>query len=229
MFKKIILTTIAFILLVSAAACGGQAAAATSTATAGAQSTNASTLQSKLGAGILKLSGTDLAVTTDQAKTLLPLWKAVKSLSGANSTSTQEMTALYKQIQGALSADQLTAIEKMSWSPSDVSAIIQQYGTQTGGTQTSGAQVSQALSQAVSQAAQGQSQGSGAAPSGNPPSGGAPAGGASAGGDSAMSAINGTSQQSTSTTTQSSTPQSTDLNVLLANAVITLLQKSSAA
>ena len=47
-------------------------------------------VEQKLAIGTLKLEGTDLAVTADQAKTLLPLWKAVKTMSTDSNTSAEE-------------------------------------------------------------------------------------------------------------------------------------------
>src|SRR6266498_609956 len=47
-------------------------------------------VEQKLGIGILKLEGTSQAVTARQAQDLLPLWKAVKTLSTSNNTSPQE-------------------------------------------------------------------------------------------------------------------------------------------
>lgn len=58
-------------------------------------------LESKLAIGILKMEGTDLAITPDQAKTLLPLWKAVKTLSTSATTSPDELNAVYRQIEEA--------------------------------------------------------------------------------------------------------------------------------
>ena len=120
MFKKIVLTSIIIIvLLVGLAACGSQAnatsAGTSSTSTQqGASTPSTETVQSKLGIGILQMAGTDLAVTKEQANTLLPLWKALKSLSNDSSTSATEISALYQQIQDALTSAQVQAIGKMT-------------------------------------------------------------------------------------------------------------------
>jgi hypothetical protein len=87
-------------------------------------------VEQKLGIGILKLEGTAQAVTAQQAKDLLPLWKAVKTMATNTNTSPDEITALYKQIQGVLTPDQVQAIQKMTWTQEDLRATMQQYGVQ---------------------------------------------------------------------------------------------------
>lgn len=221
MFKKVILTSIIVILLVALSACGSQPAAATSTsaAAAGTSAVAAETAQSKLGIGILQLAGTDLAVTTDQASTLLPLWKAVKSLSKDSSTSTQEMSALYRQIQGSLTSAQVQAIEKMTWTQSELNAIVQQYTSQV-------SQVSQSTTKVTSQSS---SQPANPPDAGLGAAGGVPAGGMPAGSDLGGAATTGQAQTSSTTTQSATTSQTTQLNVLVADSVISLLQKSAAA
>lgn len=84
----------------------------------------------KLAVGILKLEGTSLAVTPAQAKILLPLWTALKALSTNNNTTTDEINALFQQMQGSLTPDQVAAIQKMTWQQSDLQTLAQQYGVQ---------------------------------------------------------------------------------------------------
>ncbi len=87
-------------------------------------------IEQKLALGTLRLEGTENAVDTEQAKTLLPLWKAVKTLSSDSNTSAQEMDALYKQIQAAMTAGQVQAIKDMNLSQTDMQALMQKYGIQ---------------------------------------------------------------------------------------------------
>lgn len=87
-------------------------------------------IESKLAIGTLALEGTSNAVTAEQAKTLLPLWKAVKSLSTSSTISTDEMNALYQQIQEAMTPDQITAINNLSLKQSDLQALQQKYNVQ---------------------------------------------------------------------------------------------------
>ena len=101
-------------------------------------------LEDKLAIGTLKLEGTDQAVTAVQAKTLLPLWKAVKTLSASNTTATAEMTALYSQIQDAMTAQQIQAIKDLNPSPSDLQALMKPSSQQSGSAAQSSSQASSA-------------------------------------------------------------------------------------
>jgi hypothetical protein len=87
----------------------------------------AQTVEDKLAVGTLKLKGTDNAITADQAKALLPLWKGVKSLAASSTTSTEELNSLYKQIEEAMTADQVQAIKDMSLTQDDFQALMKQY------------------------------------------------------------------------------------------------------
>jgi hypothetical protein len=87
-------------------------------------------VENKLALGTLTLEGTDKAVTADQAKTLLLLWKAVKSLSSSNNTSAAEMTAIYQQIQEAMTAEQMQVIQGLNLSPTEMQALMEKYGVQ---------------------------------------------------------------------------------------------------
>lgn len=87
-------------------------------------------VESKLAIGILKLEGTQNAVTSDQAKTMLPLWQAVKSLGKTTNTTDIEMNALYQQIEDTLTAEQLQAIKDLGITPDDQKALMEQYGIQ---------------------------------------------------------------------------------------------------
>jgi hypothetical protein len=109
-------------------------------------------LESKLLVGTLDLEATDQSVTAAQAKVLLPLWQQVKTLSaesnpsfranpsstaagsstpGANSTSTDEMTSVLNQIQQAMTADQLKAIDAMHLTATDVQSELEELGIPT--------------------------------------------------------------------------------------------------
>ncbi|GIV64835.1 hypothetical protein [Bellilinea sp.] len=86
------------------------------------------TLETRLAVGILKLEGSQWAITAEQARTLLPLWKAVKTLSGSDTASADEIQALYEQIQEALTAEQIQQIQAMSLTQDDIRALMEQYG-----------------------------------------------------------------------------------------------------
>ena len=78
--------------------------------------------------GTLSLEGTDLAVTAEQAAELLPLWKAVDSLSTSDTVTTVEMNAVYQQIQGIMTDEQLDAIQSMDLTSQDMTELANQYG-----------------------------------------------------------------------------------------------------
>lgn len=98
------------------------------------------TVEQKLGIGILKLEGTPQALTADEAKTILPLWQALKSMQTSNNASVDEINALFTQTKEALTPDQVTAIQKLTWTQTDMQALMQQYNIGFGGNGQGGAQ-----------------------------------------------------------------------------------------
>jgi len=87
-------------------------------------------IEDRLAIGILALEGTDQAVTPEQAQTLLPLWKAVKSLSASETASAEEISALYDQIKESMTEGQIQAIQELNPSPEDTMALMEKYGVQ---------------------------------------------------------------------------------------------------
>jgi hypothetical protein len=65
---------------------------------------------SQLALGTLMLEETDHAVTSDQARTLLPLWQALQG----GVTEEDEITAVLRGIEGAMTEEQLAAIADMA-------------------------------------------------------------------------------------------------------------------
>ncbi|WP_299025471.1 hypothetical protein [uncultured Thermanaerothrix sp.] len=88
-------------------------------------------LESKLAIGILKMDETDLALTPDQAQILLPLWKAVKTLSTSATTSPEELNAVYRQIEEALTTEQLRYIQDLQMTQEDLRALMESLGIQS--------------------------------------------------------------------------------------------------
>ena len=137
-------------------------------------------LESKLAMGILKLEGTDLAITSDQAANLLPLWKAVKTLAASDTTTQDEINALYQQIEEALTPEQLNAIKTMTWTSQEIQTLLQSFGIDT--SNFAGPQGANGLTQEerATRIAQFQSQGGGnfrgGEPGFQPPAGGGEAG-----------------------------------------------------
>jgi hypothetical protein len=137
-------------------------------------------VQTQLIMGTLELEESDAAVTTEQAAQLIPLWKAVRSLSTSDTASPAELEALLDQIQETMTAEQLGAIAAMQLTQEDLFGLVQELGLGPGGT-ASGDQVFQ-----FGGGASGEGQASGGGPpegfvlEGGPPEGfqgGGPGGG----------------------------------------------------
>lgn len=74
---------------------------------------DALSIAAQLAVGTMRLEDTAMAVDIDQAESLLPLWQAYQSLSGSDVTADAELSAVLRQIQGALSVQQLEEIASM--------------------------------------------------------------------------------------------------------------------
>jgi len=117
------------------AACSGSAAKANSSTT---QSSNnpsntsggSASLEDRLAPGILRLEGTNLAVTAQQAQQLLPLWQQVQTLTASGTAQASDYTAVYQQIESALTTDQVNAIQAMTFNQSDIQTLITTLGIQ---------------------------------------------------------------------------------------------------
>ena len=89
---------------------------------------DAANIRSQLAYGTIKLADTSDAITPDQAKTLIPLWQAVISLSGDTTTASEELTAVQDQTTAALTAEQLQAIAEMKITNAGLNEFYAQYG-----------------------------------------------------------------------------------------------------
>ena len=89
---------------------------------------DAANLRSQLAYGTIKLADTPNAITSDQAKTLIPLWQAVVSLSGDTTTASEELTAVQDQITATLTAEQLQAIAAMQITNAGLNVFYAEYG-----------------------------------------------------------------------------------------------------
>lgn len=133
------------LLIIALAACGGGQADTTSeggetTETAPADGTPSADrtprarlsddfempLSMRLPVGTLMLEETDYAVTPAQAEELLPMWQMLRALQESGTASQVEMEAVFDQIQGAMTAEQLATIEGMS--QEDIRALFQELG-----------------------------------------------------------------------------------------------------
>lgn len=82
--------------------------------------------------GILSLADSDTPLTVEQANAMLPLWKAVRSLGESDTTAQTEVDALYTQIRGTLTEEQLTAIDGMSLNMESMASLAAELGIETG-------------------------------------------------------------------------------------------------
>src|SRR5664279_4355891 len=109
MLKKACIFTLTIVVAVALSACSaiqsvtgaqsstsqdGGTGSQSGTGGTGASGSNAQVTispETRYAIGTLKLQGTALAVTKDQATTLIPLWKAMLSLSTSNTTAPAEI------------------------------------------------------------------------------------------------------------------------------------------
>lgn len=129
--KKITLPVLT-ILILSLTACG-----VSNTPQSASGQPNASTdlelpLASKLIIGSFRLEDTDLAITSEQAVELLPLWSVYQDLSVSDTAAQEEIDALVEQIQETMTPEQMTAINEMNLTQQDVFTVMQEQGVQFG-------------------------------------------------------------------------------------------------
>jgi hypothetical protein len=175
--------------------------------------------QAELLVGTFKLEETSQAVTADQARELLPLWRTLQSLSNSSTAATEEINAVIDQIKSTMTSEQMAKITAMKLTRQDMMSIMSQAGVSPNGASTTVTPM--ALnglpSEGGTQRGAG-GPGGGGMPAGGPPSGG---GGMPAGGDPGM--MGGPSDAS-------GTPQAPRANANqvpgpLLNTLIELLQK----
>jgi len=80
--------------------------------------------QMRLILGSLALDQANLNFSSEQANTLLPLWKVFRNLLGSDTSAAVEIEALLNQIQSELTEEQLTWIENFSISQEEYQAIL---------------------------------------------------------------------------------------------------------
>ena len=90
-------------------------------------------VQEQLIVGTLRLEEGEWTVTADQAAELIPLWKAVRSLSSSDTAADSEVQAVLQQIQETMGAEQLEAIAAMRLTQEDLFSTVQELGIQPGG------------------------------------------------------------------------------------------------
>ena len=133
--KRIIISLALFTLLLTA--CGNTQAVSTQTS----YDLPVATL---LVLGTLKLENTDQAVSSEQAKELLPMWQVYLSLNNNSTAAQAEIDGLVEQIQETMSTEQMNAISEMNLTQQDMFASMQDQGGNMGqARQSSGSSSSQ--------------------------------------------------------------------------------------
>ncbi len=89
-------------------------------------------VRNQLALGTLELNGTALAVTPEQARTLIPLWQALRSTQQSAGEASAEVAALLTQIESTLTPEQLQAIADMQLTFEDMQTWASANGIQTG-------------------------------------------------------------------------------------------------
>jgi hypothetical protein len=86
--------------------------------------TDALNVSTQLVLGTLRLEETESAVTPEQAAALLPLWQALRG----GVTAPAEVNAVLKQVEGAMTEEQLAAIAAMQLTREDLQAWLEEQG-----------------------------------------------------------------------------------------------------
>ncbi len=90
--------------------------------------TDAASLRSQLAYGMLKLKDSPNTITPEQAKLLIPLWQAIITLSGDETTAAEELTAVQDQITQALTPAQIQEVAAMKITNAELNTYYAQFG-----------------------------------------------------------------------------------------------------
>jgi hypothetical protein len=218
--KKIITLISFLVLLPGLVACSSVANAGTATqASTGFLLTdyeNALSVPIQLAIGTFKLESTTNKIDAKTANGLLPLWKAVRSLSSSSTAAPQELDALYKQIQETMMPEQVAAISAMHITQEDMAQVAQEMGLSLGGGGFGNFTPEQRAATGSSSGQAGRQSGQGF-PGGGFPGGGFSGGGPGGGFNPQQSQTPIAGQEGTSRTTQG-------VNPLMLDAIIKFLQ-----
>jgi hypothetical protein len=83
---------------------------------------------SQLAIGTFLLEETDKAVTVEQAGELLPNYQMLQALQSSGTAAQVELDTVLKQIQGAMTDEQLTEIKEMQLTPDNMFELMQERG-----------------------------------------------------------------------------------------------------
>ena len=119
------------VLALSLGACSGQDTApdAASGATGLVESyEDALTIKNQLLLGTLRLEESAQAITSEQAKALLPLWQGYAALTASGTAATEEIESVQNQIVEAMTGEQVAAIVDMRLT----NAVLQEFYVEVG-------------------------------------------------------------------------------------------------
>jgi hypothetical protein len=176
--KKIVVSLAVFALIFSLVACSKATNQTTETGSTTSLSTAAELL-----VGTFKLEGTDLAVTFDQAKQLLPLWQMLQSLSSSSTSATEEIQAVVDQIKSTMTTAQVDEITGLNLTQQDMLTLMSQNMTSAGAVADSTPMALNGMPSGGSAPSGGMPSDGGPSDGGAPPTGGMPSGGAAPSGD----------------------------------------------
>jgi hypothetical protein len=86
----------------------------------------------QLSVGTLMLEETSQAVTAEQAQELLPLWQMLRALQQSDTAAQVEIEAVLRQIQAAMTPEQLAAIKGMDLTLASMRTMTQELGLSLG-------------------------------------------------------------------------------------------------
>lgn len=89
---------------------------------------DAASSRSQLAYGTILLSESDLAISSEQAQTLLPLWQAILALENNPDSAEQELTAVQDQIINLMQEEQLNSIREMNITNTQLTAFYEEQG-----------------------------------------------------------------------------------------------------
>jgi hypothetical protein len=128
MKHKILYVGLALILLLSACGAASDDPTAAVADDLTESYTDALPVVEQLALGSLLLEDTEQAIDEGQAATLLPLWQAYRTLSTSDKAAEAEVNAIVKQLQGAMTSDQIDAIAAMKLTADDFTASAEELG-----------------------------------------------------------------------------------------------------
>ncbi len=124
--KRTLLVFIVFIFLFSLSACAASTKSAAATNSPSSLST-----EGQLLVGTLKLESTALAVSSEQASQLLPLWETFQSLASSGTAASAEVEAVIDQINSTMTTQQLSSITAMDLTNQDLLIAMAGVGNTT--------------------------------------------------------------------------------------------------